>query len=138
MLIDALEAEIQDGEAEGEEDSSLDGVDQGVDGLSDIDQNSANDRTGTGKNQSSADSLTDTDQNAAGNLTGTDQSSSGDYQPTSLQELRPWQEEPTFLISEAEIPEGYVLRLEVRRRGEDQMDAYVNRLTDDFRINRNG
>ncbi len=140
MLIDALEAEIQDGEAEGDEDSSLDGVDKSVDGLSDIDQNSANGLTGTGENQSTVVNLTeaDEDQSSAGNQTGTDQSSVDDYQPTNLQELRPWQEEPTFLISEDEIPEGYALRLEARQKGEEQADAYVNRLTDDFRINRNG
>ena len=53
-----------------------------------------------------------------------------------IRELRPWQDETTFLINENEIPEGYVLRLEARRKGGTQTDAYVNRLTGEYQGNR--
>ena len=55
---------------------------------------------------------------------------------SDMQELCPWQEEATFLIREEEIPKGRCLRLEVRRKGETQADAYVNALKGEFQINR--
>ena len=53
-----------------------------------------------------------------------------------IRELRSWQEETTFQINEDEIPEGYVLRVEARRKGEAQTDAAVNRLTGEYQANR--
>ena len=55
---------------------------------------------------------------------------------SEIRQLRPWQEETTFLINEDEIPEGYVLRLEAGRKGLGTMDAYVNNLTAQYQTNR--
>ena len=59
------------------------------------------------------------------------------FQVSELQVLRPWQEETVFLLNEEEIPEGYALRLETRRKGQERTEAYVNRLTDEFQVKRN-
>ena len=55
---------------------------------------------------------------------------------SEIRQLRPWQEETTFLINEDEIPEGYVLRLEAGRKGLGTMDAYVNNPTAQYQTNR--
>lgn len=67
-----------------------------------------------------------------------DDSSAVDAAPESQdgQEIRPWQEETTFTVSESEIPKGYVLRLEVRQKGQTEAEAYTNGLTEEFQISK--
>ena len=55
----------------------------------------------------------------------------------SLPEVRGWQEETIFTINESEIPKGKVLRLEVRQKGKEEIDAYQNGLESEFRQRRN-
>ena len=47
-------------------------------------------------------------------------------QNNRIQELSPWQEETTFLVDRSEIPEGYVLRVEARQKGNEEYDAFQN------------
>lgn len=46
-----------------------------------------------------------------------------------LSEIRPWQQETTFTVSESEIPAGGYLRIEARQAGADTVDAYRRKLS---------
>ena len=43
-----------------------------------------------------------------------------------IQELCPWQEEGAFLVDRSSIPEGYMLRVEARQKGNEKYDACQN------------
>ena len=43
-----------------------------------------------------------------------------------IQELCPWQEEGAFLVDRSAIPEGYMLRVEARQKGNEKYDAFQN------------
>ena len=101
----------------------------------DIGENDAADGDATDKNGSvtNGDAAVEND-NTAGSAEAQNDSGSKDETDAStdtaieFQELRPWQEETFFSINESEIPQGYVLRLEVRQKGKEEFEAFQNRL----------
>ena len=97
----------------------------GDDAQASADVESEEDEDGSVQNQD-ASGASDQEENTPGS---TDESQ-------DIRQLRPWQEETTFLINADEIPEGYVLRLEARKKGGTQTEAFVNRLAGEFQTNR--
>ena len=70
----------------------------------------------------------------AGNDAGDGAQAGADSEDSDVgTEIRPWQDEPTFVVSQSEIPAGCFLRVEAREKGQTEEYAFANRLTSWYR-----
>ncbi len=63
---------------------------------------------------------------------GADAGAEGEDSDVGTQ-IRPWQDDPVFVVSQSEIPAGCFLRLEARQKGQTEEYAFANRLTSWYR-----
>ena len=76
---------------------------------------------------------TDDDGDEATNDAEDEDKTDDDEFEVEVTQLRAWQEETTFSVDPAEIPEGYLLCLEARKKGQTEATAHINGLTERYK-----